>query len=235
MNRSETITKLSSSLVKVQAELKPVYFDAENPFLHNQYATLGAVIEASIPVMNKHGLAITQLVVGGIGQVGVTTILLHESGEYIETTASLNLDSGKGKSLAQEAGSTVTYLRRYSWAAILGLYAEEDVDGNGKGTSGMTEKKVTEKVREAVAEYEVSGNGSWSAAQTNLVTNALKDFAPDPEQASMVLDLSVLPTSAPTKTLNSWLKYVKARLDAGESIMDAAAFANQAYQAATKK
>ena len=36
----------------------------------------------------------------------------------------------KGKTKVQCAGSTLTYLRRYSWASILGMYSDEDSDGS---------------------------------------------------------------------------------------------------------
>ena len=226
MNKSDSIAKLSAALVKVQAELKPVFFDAENPFLHNQYATLGAVIEASVSVMSKYGLAITQLTTSGIGQIGVTTVLLHESGEYIETTVSLNLGDEKGKSLAQVAGSIITYLRRYSWAAILGLYAEEDTDGNGKGTKGVEEKKK-EKVEQEDSVYPVEVIGD--------TIEIMGDAAPTNDEAVMVLDLAIIPTNATRKTYKSWLNHVKIGLDAGKSLFDAAEAANGAYKAATTK
>jgi hypothetical protein len=55
---------------------------------------------------------------------------MHSSGEYIESGMALPLGDEKGKSLAQVAGSIITYLRRYAYSAILGLYADEDTDGN---------------------------------------------------------------------------------------------------------
>lgn len=232
MNKSDSIAKLATALVRVQAELKPVFFDAVNPFLHNQYATLGAVIEASVPVLNRHGLAITQLTTSGINQVGVTTVLLHESGEYIETTTVLNLDSNKGKSLAQEAGSTITYLRRYSWAAILGLYAEEDTDGNGNGTEQRESPKVKTPDEKPGFLLE-SDNKPWGAAVINTVIKKLPKEASNPQEAITVLELSNLPTDVPSKTLNSWLNHVKKGLDADSPLFDAVEAANNAYKAAT--
>lgn len=230
MNKSDSIAKLATALVRVQAELKPVFFNAVNPFLHNQYATLGALIEASVPVLSKHGLAITQLTTSGINQVGVTTVLLHESGEYIETTTVLNLDSNKGKSLAQEAGSTITYLRRYSWAAILGLYAEEDTDGNGRGTEQRSEPKVSEDKPGYLLDPE---DKPWSAGVINVVIKKLPKEASNPQEAITVLELSNLPIDVPSKTLNSWLNHVKKGLDAGSPLFDAVEAANNAYKAAT--
>jgi len=121
---------IAKALVKAQAEMPVVPFDSVNPFLKNRYAGLGSVIETVRPVLAKHGLAFTQLSVGKNGEVGVKTILMHESGEFIEDTIMLPLSDEKGKSAAQVAGSIITYLRRYSLASILGVYADEDTDGN---------------------------------------------------------------------------------------------------------
>ena len=130
MKHSESIAKISAALIAAQAEFPVVKFNSKNPFLGNRYADLAAVKEASQPVLTKHGLAITQFPSSAPGEIGITTLLLHESGEWLEDTASIGLDNEKGKSAAQVAGSYITYLRRYAWAAILGLVAEEDNDGN---------------------------------------------------------------------------------------------------------
>jgi len=63
--------------------------------------------------------------------IGVESILTHESGEFIADRILISLTEEKGKSRVQAAGSVLTYLRRYSWAAILGMYADEDADGTG--------------------------------------------------------------------------------------------------------
>jgi hypothetical protein len=130
MNKSESITKLSAALAKAQAEMPVVKMNAQNPFLKNKYADLGAVIEASRPVLAKNGLAMVQSTIGDGTKIGVTTLLTHESGEWLEDTIALTLGDEKGKSSAQVAGSIISYLRRYSWASFLGMYADEDTDGN---------------------------------------------------------------------------------------------------------
>jgi hypothetical protein len=53
-------------------------------------------------------------------------MLLHKSGQFIADTALLHLV----KDDPQAHGSAMTYLRRYSYMAILGLVADEDDDGN---------------------------------------------------------------------------------------------------------
>lgn len=76
-----------------------------------------------------------------VEQVGVETILLHSSGEYISSTMSMIVEAEKGKSTAQVAGSIITYLRRYSLAAILGMYADQDGDGNAAKAVAKPEGK----------------------------------------------------------------------------------------------
>jgi len=123
---------LEEALVAAQAEMPAVQFDATNPFLKNKYASLGAIIRTAQPVLARHGLAIMQMVkTDDIGRMGVETVLIHENGKEFKTAAYLpiNLDA---KSIAQDAGSIITYLRRYSLASMLGMYADEDVDGQPK-------------------------------------------------------------------------------------------------------
>lgn len=128
-------TTLAAALVAAQAELpRRVAFDATNPFLKNRYASLGAIIEASAPVLARNGLAVVQLAESEGPQVGVKTRLIHESGEHIEARIVLDIGEERGKSRAQVAGSIITYLRRYALASILGVYADEDTDGQAPAT-----------------------------------------------------------------------------------------------------
>ncbi len=130
MNKSDSIAKLAQALSKAQAEMPVVKMNAQNPFLKNKYADLGAVIETSRPVLGKFGLSVSQFPVSVGDRVGVTTILLHESGEWLEDTLTFSVTDSKGLSLAQSSGVVISYARRYSWASVLGLYADEDVDGH---------------------------------------------------------------------------------------------------------
>lgn len=121
---------VSAALVAVQGEMEAASFDAQNPFLRNRYASLGAIIETSRPVLAKHKLAVLQVPTTAAEQVQLTTRLIHESGQFLDCgTLGLPIGDEKGKSRAQVAGSIITYLRRYAWASVLGMYAEEDTDG----------------------------------------------------------------------------------------------------------
>ncbi len=145
MERSDTIGALASALSAAQSEMPAAPMQAENPFLHNRYADLGSVISTAKPILAQHGLSVSQIVTGEGGAIGIETILMHESGEFIASTAVLPLGEERGKSLAQLAGANITYLRRYAYAAILGMYADEDTDGNVPSQKPESGNKTTQR------------------------------------------------------------------------------------------
>ena len=130
MNKSTSISKIAGAIAKAQAEMPVVKFDAQNPFLKNKYATLGAVIETARPILAKHELAIVQSPVSANDQIGITTLITHSSGEWLEDTIFIAAQDGKGLSSAQNAGVVISYLRRYSFQAFLNMYADEDTDAH---------------------------------------------------------------------------------------------------------
>ena len=147
MNKSETIGKLAEALSRAQAEMHAAKFNAVNPFLKNNYADLGSIIDTAKPTLGKYGLAVTQHPFNEGDRVGVETVLTHASGEWISSSLSLPLADEKGKSGAQVAGSIITYLRRYTLSAVLGMYSDEDTDGNSepKPAEAKPAAKVAEK------------------------------------------------------------------------------------------
>jgi hypothetical protein len=161
--KSEKVDLLATALVKAQSEMPAVGMNATNKFLGNRYADLAEMIRVATPVLTKNGLSISQQPVSMEGQVGVTTTLLHTSGQWIEDTISLPLGDEKGKSLAQVAGSIITYLRRYSYGAIVGLATDEDTDGN-QPTKNHEQPKVA---------YEAKpGNGKMTLEFAQNETNS---------------------------------------------------------------
>lgn len=131
---SESIDLVSAALVAAQGEMPSAAFDSQNPFLRNRYASLGSIIAASRPVLAKHGLAVMQAPGTTDTTVSVCTTIVHKSGQSLPGgILHLPIGEEKGKSRAQVAGSIITYLRRYAWASVLGMYADEDTDGNEPG------------------------------------------------------------------------------------------------------
>jgi len=134
----------AQALVAVIGELQNVAKTASNPYFKSKYAPLDAIVDATRPVLAKHGLAIQQTPLFLEGAAGVDTTILHKSGHSTTTTLLLPL---KDQS-PQGVGSAITYARRYALAAVLGLATEDDDDGNV--SSGLS-KKTAEEARPAVA------------------------------------------------------------------------------------
>jgi hypothetical protein len=143
MQQSEHINELAAALAKAQGQMQPAKMEATNPFLKNKYADLGSVIQASRAALSANGLSFTQHPAIEDGRVSITTSLMHASGQWQTSTISLPIGEEKGLSLAQSMGKVVTYLRRYSLSAILGIYADEDTDGNDLRPAKPAQPKPT--------------------------------------------------------------------------------------------
>lgn len=127
MNKSENITNLAVALAKFQAEVTQPKKTATNPHFRSKYATLDEIINTVKPVLAKHGLSYMQSCGGDGERITITTLLMHESGEWIESEP---LVLKADKISPQGAGSAITYGRRYMLSAVLGVASEEDDDGN---------------------------------------------------------------------------------------------------------
>lgn len=140
MNRSESIIKLAIALSKFNSEISSISKDAKNPFFKSDYVTLDKLILATREILQKNGLSVLQMPLSKEnGEIGIQTILLHESGEYIESDP---LFMKPVKNDPQQAGSLITYLRRYSYQAILNLNTGEDDDGNKVSDPIISEGQV---------------------------------------------------------------------------------------------
>ena len=84
--------------------------------------------------------------VGIDNTVIVETILAHESGEWIQSDLCLPL----AKHDPQGVGSAVTYGRRYGLAAIVGIVADIDDDGNAASNNGAKAAKQFNDTKEQI-------------------------------------------------------------------------------------
>ena len=142
MKTSDKSDKILPAFAKLLADIENPKKNAENPHFRNRYADLGAVIEAVHPHLENHGLSHCQNVGGEIvdGHVvpTVSTMFLHrESGQWIATDP---LPLRPTKPDPQQAGSAITYGRRYSLMAALGMTAEDDDANKGSGRTSAPRK-----------------------------------------------------------------------------------------------
>ncbi len=130
MNKSESVIELFKAMAKFQGELENV--EKAKAGHGYKYATLGNCIDAAKPMLASNGLSVIQLM-GNDDKGGVTmeTVLGHSSGEYMSSMCVMpiaKLQGGGGSNPAQIMGASITYMRRYQYAAIIGL-AQDDTDG----------------------------------------------------------------------------------------------------------
>lgn len=131
VEHSAEINELAAALSKAQAAVKGAIKDSDNPAFKREgkvirYADLESVKDACWGAAMGNDLAILQfpgLTIDGV--MHLTTMLTHKSGQWIRDTMSIPL----AKVDAQGYGSAVTYARRYSLAALMGVTPEDD-DGN---------------------------------------------------------------------------------------------------------
>jgi len=134
METSPTLAKLAEALGVFHLEVKPVKKSAENPFFKSSYADLSSILAVQAPLL-KAKLSFVQF---PVGENTLTTMLMHESGEWMRSNYTLK----PVKADPQSAGSAITYARRYALGAILGLSTEEDDDG---AKASNTTKKTADK------------------------------------------------------------------------------------------
>jgi hypothetical protein len=133
---STEIGKLAEALAAAQTEFKPIHKDTENPYFNSRYADLSSVIAATQQALAKNGLVVIQSPIVELAEekAGVMTMLAHSSGQWISNDlllpATMVSKGGESKFNAQSVGSAITYSRRYSYQAIVGVAAEIDDDGN---------------------------------------------------------------------------------------------------------
>lgn len=118
--------EIAIALVKAQSEMSNPKKGANNPFFKSKYADLNAVREAVIPVLNENGITVLQPMVHLEGKNFIKTVLLHESGEMIESFTEIIYNKQND---AQAQGSGITYARRYGIQSLVCVGADDD-DGN---------------------------------------------------------------------------------------------------------
>ena len=134
MEKSESIKNIAMALVKFQSLVGKIKKDSNNPFFKSKYAALPDILDSIQQPLIESGLTVNQF---PTGQHGLTTILLHESGEYMLDTYEMS----PTKNDPQGIGSCITYQRRYALGAILSLNIDEDDDGNAASTPNNFQNK----------------------------------------------------------------------------------------------
>ena len=160
MKTSEQINEIAEALAAAQGEISNPNKSAENPFFKSKYADLAEVLNVVRPAFSKHGLSVVQMPYSSYdGGIGVTTMISHKSGQWMQ--GSLELPLQVAKNVNQDAGSAITYMRRYALAAAAGV-AQEDLDANlgEENTGKVTNLKIISKAKAAEITALIEETGS---------------------------------------------------------------------------
>lgn len=126
-SRSAEIKDLCAALSKAQGEIEIAGLNKENPYFKSRYADMAEIVRVSRPALSKNGLSVMQqILTNEDGQSILHTLLCHSTGQWMESQMRII----PPKNDIQSLSSYVTYLKRISYAALIGVVVgNEDDDG----------------------------------------------------------------------------------------------------------
>jgi hypothetical protein len=143
--------QIATALLKAQSEMSNPKKGATNPFFKSKYADLNAIREAVIPVLNSNGISVLQPIVHLDSKNFVKTILLHESGESIESVTEIIYNKLND---AQAQGSGISFARRYALQSFVCVGADDDDGQKAVQNKPDATKEVMDKAKTANATIE---------------------------------------------------------------------------------
>lgn len=168
MNKSDQINELAKALCAFQSEIKGAVANSTNPFFNSKYADIASVLTAVRAPLAKVGLSVVQLTKDSVNGPIIETVLLHASGQWISGELLIK----PTKNDAQGQGAGITYARRYSLTALLGV-PEIDDDGNTAANLpkvGHSEEKLKQRtgtISDAQGKrlFAMTRKNNWSTEQ----------------------------------------------------------------------
>ena len=197
------LNELYGALAKAQIEMTNASKNVDNAYLKSKYADLASVMDAAKPHLAKHGLCVIQRLITQEGELYLQTILGHASGQSIESTVKVEVKEAGGSNqktnYMHALGSSLSYLRRYSYAALVGVaVGTTDDDGNDSMPVGYK----PEAKKPAAAVVPLINDGELKLLQDMIGDDI--DLLKDVLAKAKINDLSQLPASR-FQGLMTWL------------------------------
>jgi hypothetical protein len=134
---SETIGAIATALAKAQGELsnpeKSLTATFRSPFpgegdVTFRYASLASGLDIVRKSLGQHAIATIQTtgIDEATGQIRLTTLLVHASGEWISSDWPVCASSETAA--PHRMGAALTYARRYALFTLVGIAGEDDLD-----------------------------------------------------------------------------------------------------------
>lgn len=127
--QSESIVNIAKAMIDFNSKVGTIKKDGMNPHFKSKFATLESIISGIKKPLQESKLSYVQM---PSGENCLVTILMHETGEFMQSSVKMEPKTND----PQGQGSAITYMRRYSLSAMLGLATEDDDDGNAATKPG---------------------------------------------------------------------------------------------------
>lgn len=148
MKTSEQINEVVSALSRAQAAFTVVPKNKTAKVRTKtggeysyKYADLADVLSMALPKLTVNGLAFSQPHIMTDGKLRVVSMLLHQSGQWIQSDGIEISEAGD----PQQFGAESTYFRRYDACSLLGIAPDEDTDAQQAGDRQRREPAKYEK------------------------------------------------------------------------------------------
>lgn len=171
---SEEINEITAALSQLQGSIEQPKLEKEvkvktktGSSYSFKYADLSACCKAAAPHLMANGLAVAQVISGG----KLVTLLSHKSGQWMKSELFLPQQTSD----YQSYGSAITYLKRYSYCALLGIVADTDDDGNFACGNQM-EYKQTKPTADITADTKKAIQSAADAISAATTENELHEI-----------------------------------------------------------
>jgi len=156
---SADITKLVEAQMKLTDEFSKIKKDSQGQF---KYTSMDYLLPKIKPIMKKHGITFMQAPIGNDGMIGVKTIWMHKSGQYIISNVSVPIDTNTRVSSYQSAGQAITIYNNSSSNITITQGASVTMYLAGTSTTGnrtLSEKGVCTVLCVSGNTFTISGAG----------------------------------------------------------------------------
>lgn len=141
--------------IEERGQIKYGKKNAEGEDTGPTYALWEDINETIRPILRQHGFALSfRTGQTPEGKIVVTGILSHREGHYEDTTMVLMHDSSGAKNAVQAMGSSISYGKRYTAAALLNITSRGEDDDGVAGGRLMAKAEAREPYKELQAEID---------------------------------------------------------------------------------
>jgi|SRR5690554_3188521 len=148
-----------------EVEIRP----RDKPHYKFRYADMEELIRVTRPALVKHGLAVVQPLHDTGSVVNIQTMVVHKGGGTLSATVNVRRTDGDVK----QFGGAITYLRRYSYSAILNLAADDDLDEDGAGDGPPVKAPAPKRQPKPATKQPGANPEGLSSGMASVVRKAL--------------------------------------------------------------